>query len=81
MRSPSDARCPQTPPRAGKWPSRGILDAWSQPSGFRQIKMALGWACYWIVMLDPRPLSGTGFRGWMLSWAGYYADPPSRGMA
>jgi hypothetical protein len=59
-------------------PRPTILDTWQQPNGFRTVKMALGWACYRIVMLDPRPPIGTGWRGWVLQWAGYYADPPSR---
>lgn len=36
-----------------------------------RLKMALGWLCYWPVMV--LPTSSTGMRGWALGWAGYYA--------
>jgi hypothetical protein len=29
--------------------------------------------CYWVVMLDPRPPTGRGLRGWLLARAGRYA--------
>lgn len=31
--------------------------------------MALGWACYWLVMWWPRPFPPL----WLVAWAGYYA--------
>lgn len=41
-----------------------------------RMKRALGWLCYRIVIAMPAAPSATGVRGWMLSWAGYYASLP-----
>jgi hypothetical protein len=55
-----------------------LSDTWQQPNGFRPVKMALGWACYWIVMASRKPPGGTRIRNFLLQWACYYAIPPIR---
>ena len=40
------------------------------------MKRALGWLCYRIVMALPYPPPPRGIHGWLLSWAGYYANDP-----
>lgn len=40
-------------------------------------KMALGWVCFHAWKLMPGDTHVTSRMGlWLLSWAGYYADPP-----
>jgi len=46
----------------------------------RAAKLALGWACYRIVLMLPIKMSSPLYC-WALSWAGYYAHDPTRAAA